>query len=268
MKLKVVKTYFRVWFKLTQLRLIDQLINSRFGGLFFLLGKLIRLFFQVIFLYLILTKIPRFAGYNLYQALLILFFLNLTSIFTQMFLRGVYRFRERLIYGRFDFFLLNPLDELFYSLFSYFDPLDAAMLIPSLIMVFWAWSKAQISFSFLNLSLFLLFILIAFLFTLAWHILAISLGVLFMEVDNFILIYRDLEKMGRFPINIYHRTISFILTYFIPIAIMATIPVNVLIGRQAPLSTLILFGSLALLNLFLAFKFWRFALRHYTSASS
>ncbi len=266
--LHLLKIYFRVWWRLAKLRFIDQIINSRLGGLLFLFGKLIRLVFQTIFLFLLLRQLHSFAGYNFYESLLILFFLNLTSTLTQMFLRGVYLFRNRVLDGSFDFFLLNPLNELFYSLFSYFDFLDAFMLIPSLFFLFWAWSQAHIPFSFLNLCLFVLFLSLAFIFTFSWHLIAISFGILFLEVDNLIMLYRDLEKMGRFPIDIYGQSIRFLLTYFLPIAIMATIPAKALLGRVNLLTTLTLFSLLAALHLFLALKFWRFALRHYSSASS
>ncbi len=261
-------TYFRVWFYLAKLRFIDQIINTRWGGLLLLIGKLIRLIFQVIFLYLLLKQAHHFAGYTFSESLLLLFLLNFSSLFIQMFLRGVYLFYDRVVNGSFDFFLLNPLNELFYSLFSYFDPLDFLMLIPSSLAIYWAWSQTQIPFDISHIFIFFSFLVLSFVFALSWHILVIALGLYLFEVDNLITIYRDLEKMGRFPIEIYSRTWQFILTYLTPAAIMATIPLKVLLGRQPFFSTFLLFLVISSLSLVLALLIWKFALRSYSSASS
>ena len=273
MKLKVInfhllKIYLKVWFHLAKLRFIDQIVNTRLGGLFFILGKFTRLLFQTFFLFILLRQTHQLVGYTFYQTLFILSLLNLSSTLIQMMLRGVYLFRDHIINGTFDFFLLNPLNELFYSLFSYFDPLDFFMLIPSLTFLFFVWFKLDLSFTLTHFFILISFLLIAFIFALSWHILAISFGIKFFEVDNLILIYRDLEKMGRFPIEIYNHIWQFILTYLTPTAVMATIPVKVLLGKQPFLPSFslsfVLTGSSLILSLFL----WRFSLRSYSSASS
>lgn len=266
-RLKLVKTYLKVWLRLTKLRLVRQIINTKFGGILFLLGKIIRLLFQVVFIYILVGKTNAIVGYNLYQALFILLTLNVSGTLIQMLLRGVYLFRQRIIDGSFDYFLLSPLNELFLSLFSYTDPLDIVMMIPSTIALIWVWAKAGIPITFLTVSIYITFIIIAIIFAIAWHTIVIASGVIFLEVDNIIMVYRDVETMARFPIDIYNKTLQFGLTYIIPIAVMATIPAKVLFGKST-LTSLPIFAVLSILNLYLAWKYWNFALTKYSSASS
>lgn len=266
-KLNLFKTYIKVWLRLTKLRLIEQIINTRIGGIFFLIGKIIRVVFQVIFIYLIITQTNAIAGYTLYEALFVLFTLNITGTLVQMLLRGVYMFRQRIVDGTFDFFLLNPLNELFYSLFSYTDPLDILMLLPSTIALGWVWGQTIIPVTFTSILTYIFFIIVALAFAVAWHTIVVAFGIIFLEVDNLIMLYRDVESMARFPIDIYNRTIQFTLTYIIPIAALATIPSKVLLGKSS-LYALPGFALLSVINLFLAIKLWNFALTKYSSASS
>lgn len=264
---KLFTTYLKVWLRLTKLRLIEQLINTKLGGLLFLSGKIIRLVFQVLFVYILVGRTNAIAGYSLYEALFILLILNITGTIVQMLLRGVYMFRQRIIDGTFDFFLINPLNELFYSLFSYTDPLDIVMLIPSLIALFWVWAHTSIPITVATILILFIFIIIALVFAVAWHTIVIASGIIFLEVDNIIMVYRDVESMARFPIDIYGKTIQFTLTYIMPIAILATIPAKVLLGRS-PMALLPFFALLSLLNMYLAIRYWNFALTKYSSASS
>lgn len=101
----------------------------------------------------------------------------------------------------------------------------------------------------------------------AFYISVISMGIITLEIDHTVMIFRDLESLGRFPVDIYKEPLRAIITYFIPIGIMITVPAKVLMGIIGPMGVV---GSLALgiLAFYLATRFWNFALTKYTSASS
>ena len=124
MKLTHLKAYVRVWLKLTTQQFQSQVANSRGAAALFIFGKLFRLGTAFLMIYVIIGRAKLIAGYDLSQAVFILALFNLISSLTQLFMRGIYVFRQKVVDGTFDFYLLNPLSELFYSLFSYTDPLD------------------------------------------------------------------------------------------------------------------------------------------------
>jgi len=86
------------------------------------------------------------------------------------------------------------------------------------------------------------------------------------RVDNIQHLFRPFHQLCRVPIDVVGRFKS-ILTYIIPLAFVATIPAQSLIGKLSP--WLVIYGVLAAgFLLWLSHRLWNFALRHYTSASS
>jgi ABC-2 type transport system permease protein len=262
-----LRAYWQVWLRLTALQFEVQLANARAAAIFFILGKLLRLLFAFLFLYIIVSRTQALAGYNLQEAVFILALFNLSTTLNQLFLRGVYVFRSKVVDGSFDFYLLNPLSELFYSLFSLTDVMDLLLVIPYSGIVIWAWSYAGYAFSISGFLYLALTLLIMFTFAFAFHVVVISIGVKFLEVDNTIMLYRDLEKMAAFPIEIYGKYLSMFLTYVVPFALMATIPARLIFGLSSPL-VLLFFFPLSLLLARLALWLWHASLRSYSSASS
>ena len=94
-----------------------------------------------------------------------------------------------------------------------------------------------------------------------------SLGIITLEIDHTIMIYRDIVNLGRLPVDIYRQPIQGILTYLIPVGIMITLPAKALMGLVTPIGVLLSF-VLGLVLIFSSLKFWNFALKNYSSASS
>lgn len=261
------KAYLRVWLKLTAQQFQTQLANARMAAFLFIFSKLFRLGTAFLMLYIIVDRARLISGYDLSQAVFILALFNLISSLTQLFMRGIYVFRQKVVDGNFDFYLLNPLSELFYSLFSYTDPLDLILIIPYMGIMVWAWTLTSFPISLLSILFLLAVIAIVMVMIVAWHIVILAIGVRYLEVDNTIMLYRDLERMAAFPIEIYGKYGSSILTYLFPFALMATIPARIVFGLYNPWF-LLLFAVLAYLELRLALWIWRRSLLHYSSASS
>lgn len=267
MKTNHFKSYIRVWLKLTTQQFQSQIANSRGAAILFIFGKLFRLATAFLMLYVIMDKAKLIVGYTLNEAIFILALFNFVSTLSQLFMRGIYIFRQKVIDGTFDFYLLNPLNELFYSLFSYTDPIDTLLVIPYLALVGWSAIYAGYPLSFTTIILLITFLIVAFIMTLAWHVVILAVGVKYLEVDNTIMLYRDLEKMASLPIEIYGKYGAGILTYIFPFALMATIPARFVFGLFNPLY-LLGFCLLALAQLKLAHYFWKRSLMSYSSASS
>lgn len=262
-----LRAYWRVWWRLTTLQFQQQVANARLAAVFFILGKLIRLASAFLFIYVVVGKTEALAGYSLPQAVLILAIFNFIQTFTQLFFRGVYLFRQKVVDGSFDFYLLNPLSELFYALFSYTDPLDLFLIVPYGGIVVWALGYAGYSLTFSTFLLFLAAFALACLLVFSLHVLVVSIGVRFLEVDNTIMLYRDLEKMAAYPIQIYGRAGELIFTYLIPFTLLATTPARLIFGLASP-SVLLYFIPFTLIITLASLSIWRRSLKSYSSASS
>jgi ABC-2 type transport system permease protein len=267
MKLNHLKAYTRVWLKLTAQQFQSQVANSRGAAFVFILGKMFRLASALLLVYVVVGKAELISGYSLNQAVFLLLIFNLVQTISQLFLRGVYMFRQKVVDGTFDFYLLNPLSELFYSLFSYTDPIDIIVSLPFVFFVGWSWVSLGYPITLVSVLLLLTAIILSTLMVIAWHIVIIGVGVKYLEVDNTVMLYRDLERMAAFPVSIYGKVGEAFLTYVFPFALMATIPANIIFGLFNPWYLLI-FALLALIQLKLALWFWHRCLQTYSSASS
>lgn len=259
-----MKKYFKIWLRMTS-NSFQTIIASRFGMIIFLFGKLFRFGIYLAFIYFLFSGTNGIVGYNRDQTLLFLLTFSLLGGIGQMFFREVYRFRGKVVSGEFDFDLVKPVHPLLHNLAGGFDFLDL-LTMP---IYFYVLIKV-ISFLHFGAGQLLLYILLSLngLFIMgAIHVVVAAFGIITSEVDHMLMVYRDLETMGRFPVDIYKEPLRQILTFALPIGIMFTFPAKALLGLLSWQMVIISLG-LGLAIVYLSFRFWNFAVKKYSSASS
>lgn len=256
--------YFKIWLLMAKNALLNWSVN-RGVLLVFLLGKLIRYFAYFGFLYFLVKGTNGFLGYSQNQVLFFTATYILVDTVAQFFFRNVYSFRPMIISGDFDLVLVKPLNALFRVLMGGPDPIDL-ITIPPIIFVT-VYLGSLIGPSTIEVVYYIILVINSLLIAAAFHIAVLSFGIITLEVDHMIMVYRDLASMGRFPIDIYKEPLKGILTYVVPVGIMVTIPARALIGLVTPIGVLLTLGFGACV-LYLSLRFWNFALMKYSSASS
>ncbi len=244
----------------------SQLLTSK-GGILFLIGKVVRFVFFFVFLYSVLSGVGSLAGYSREQVILFFLVFNIIDIIIQFLFRGVYVFRPLLISGNYDLDLLKPLPSYFRPLFGWTDILDLITLFPLLIFSFYYIFTNQLLVSSMSIILFVLLLLNSVLLGFAFHLLVCSIGILTTEVDHLIWIYRDLTGMARFPTDIYGKGVRSVLTFVIPVIVLITIPTKALLGLLSP-GVIIISFLIGILASCFSLKFWFWAVKKYSSASS
>jgi ABC-2 type transport system permease protein len=263
--MRSIKRYIRIWWKLT-LGTSQIAFQSRFGALLFLLGKLLRYVFFLLFLILLANRTKVIAGYTFWEIVLFYATFNFLDTLPQFFFRNVYRFRQQILNGYFDNLLLKPLPSLFHPLFGGSDILDLLIVVLSVGFIYFAGMHIQ-NVTPLNTLVYILLVLNGFLISLGFHIFVLGTGILSTAVDNTVMLYRDLTQMGRLPIEVYQEPLRGFITFIVPVGIMMTYPGKALLGLLSLQSVFIalVFGFGLL---FLSMWFWKYALRNYTSASN
>jgi ABC-2 type transport system permease protein len=262
--MKKLAYYFKIWKLMAKNAILNWSVN-RNVLLVFLLGKIIRYVFYFGFLYFLVKGTGSILSYSQNQIL----FFTATFIFidtvSQFFFRNVYSFRPMIISGELDLVLSKPLNALFRVLMGGPDPIDL-ITIP-LIMAIVIWFGYLLHPGILQIVYYLFLIINSFLIATALHIFVLGFGVITLEVDHLIMVYRDLTSMGRFPIEIYKQPLQAILTFVVPVGIMMTVPAKALEGFLGPVQVVLslVFG---IVIFYLSLKFWNYALTKYTSASS
>lgn len=262
--MKNITRYFRIWWLMSKNAFLA-VLAQRAGLTIFLIGKILRFAFFFGFIFFLLRGTDKLAGYNLNQTLLFFLTFSLIDTVSQFLFREVYRFRPQVVSGSFDLVLAKPVNALFRSLMGGADIVDLLTIPPLIFAVVWVGSLLHPNL--LLITYYLLLILNGLLISAAFHIIVLAFGIITLEVDHTIMIYRDISNLARFPIDIYREPIRGFLTFAIPVGVMLAFPAKAMLGLISPAGvawSIVLGGGV----FWGAIKFWNFALKKYTSASS
>jgi len=261
-----MKHHFRVWWLLIKQSTQYYLVN-RLSSVLFIIGKLVRFSLFSILLFSITQKTNQIGQFSSQQLLFSFLIFNFLDTLSQLLFRAVYTMRPHIVSGSFDYFLLQPISPAFRALLGSTDLLDLVTLIIFIALTVGYLFIQNLVISPQNFLIFIILVFSALIISAAIHLATVSVGIFNTAVDHSIMIFRILSRYARIPINLYPRPVAIFLTYIIPIGIMFTWPAQALLGIFSPIGIL---ASLfiAFLSLFLSLKFWRFALKHYSSASS
>lgn len=256
--------YFKIWLLMSKNSFMMVLNQKKLFALF-LTGKVLRFSFFVAFLYFLVLGSQQLAGYSVIQTIFFFLTFNLIDVIAQFLYREVYRFRNLVVSGDLDLVLAKPISALFRVLMGGSDVIDF-VTIPPLVFTVW-YVGSQLNPTLLNTIYYLVLLINGLIISTSFHIAVLALGIITLEIDHTIMIYRDLTNLGRLPVDIYKQPLQGVLTYLIPVGIMITLPAKALMGLVSVYGILLSFG-LGIIAFFISLKFWNFALKKYTSASS
>jgi ABC-2 type transport system permease protein len=98
-------------------------------------------------------------------------------------------------------------------------------------------------------------------------LLTTSMAFWFVRIDNFGELFYAFYETGRFPVTVYRPWLRLILTYVVPIAFLTTFPAATLLGKISP-SIVAGSAAVAAVLFYASHRFWNYAIRFYSSASS
>ena len=126
-------------------------------------------------------------------------------------------------------------------------------------------NQINLNLSFLSLSLITITCSICILYSL-WFFISTT-TIWFVKTWNATEVLRSFLYVGRFPLNSFSFSLRIFFSVFIPIAFITSIPSEVFLGLSQSWK-IMLEIIVALVFLVTSRKFWLFALKFYSSASS
>lgn len=262
--MKKLKKYIKIWWKMSA-NSFSIVLGQRIALLAFLIGKIFRFIIFFGFLFFLLKGAGGLAGYSSDQIIFFFLTFNFIDVLIQFLYREVYRFRPMIIKGDFDLVLVKPISALFRSLMGGADIIDL-ITIPPLVILLFVYG-IRLDPTFLGILGYFALLMNGFLIATAFSISILALAIITLEIDHAIMIYRDITNLGKLPIDIYKEPLKSFLTYLFPVGIMMTIPAKTMMGLTSFGGVVISF-LIGTISIVLAFRFWKFALKKYTSASS
>lgn len=207
-----------------------------------------------------------FSGWGWEAALIVVGIYTILQGFSETFLvPNLNYIVEHVQKGTLDFILLKPIRSQFWLSSNKISPWGVSDLIFGSIIIIYAGNRLGLGISNYLLSIPALLFGLIILYSL-WFMLG-STSIWFVKIYNVTEVLRGLLEAGRFPMVAYPVAFRFFFTFVVPVAFLTTVPAEAMLGTSQ-VSWMIGAGILALGLFFASTRFWRFALRFYTSASS
>lgn len=205
-----------------------------------------------------------FPGWNLSEVMVLqgVFMLSKGTA-NLLFFGVVYNTLSRVREGTYDLLMIKPVSTLYISVASGFEP-DSIGTVAGGLMV--------IAYSLKNLSQplimeWLRFVLIFFMSVLVMFAFAVLMAAtVFKWVGNSRIyeIFDNITAFGNYPRSIFSKSFQNIISFVIPVGIIAFYPASALLGKDV--SGLLPSIFICVLFLLLSLAVWRFMLSRYTSA--
>ena len=169
--------------------------------------------------------------------------------------------------GTLDFVLLKPIDSQFFISLKKINPSGFLEIMLGICLLLFCikFNQINLNLSFLCLSLITMTCSICILYSL-WFFISTT-TIWFVKTWNATEVLRSFLYVGRFPLNSFSFSLRIFFSVFIPIAFITTIPSEVFLGLSQ-LWKILLEVIVASVFLITSRKFWLFALKFYSSASS
>ncbi len=237
----------------------------------FILGFLSQfiVFFSYYFIILtIFTKFNNIKGFTVYEVLLCFSIIQFGYSINEVFARGIDRFDDLIITGKFDLLLLRPRNILLQVLCSKIDLMKISRTIQAVIILIISLINLNINFDIYKIITLILMLISSIVIFFSIFLIMASycfITVQGLEITN---VFTDGGKhMAQYPIGIFNKTFMFIFTFLIPYAFVNYYPLLYILGKTDNIlyafSPLLVF--IFLIPALLSFKF---GIKRYTSVGS
>ncbi|MAE62291.1 MAG: ABC transporter permease [Planctomycetaceae bacterium] len=215
------------------------------------------------------------GGYSEPEAMVVLgYFVLLSGFANTVMVQNLSRIVTHVREGTLDFVLLKPIDSQFWLSTRNCSPWGIPNIVLGLGLIAYAgWQLKFDAIAYLT-GVIALAAGLLMLYSL-WFSLG-ALSIWFVKVQNITHVLYQLLEGGRFPFTAHPTFNRFFFTFVIPAAFLTTFPAQVMIGRNdfqqylgaSNIGLYLIVVAMAVAMFIFARYFWRFTLRHYTSASS
>lgn len=249
----------------TASRKISSMMTYRLGMIGYILGKILRMSFFLVFALAMFQKNKTVAGFNAGEIILFYAVMNFFDVITQMFLlRGFTYLPRDISRGSFDLLLTRPTNIFAYITGKGFDVFDFFTVPAAIGFIAVGFAKLGYIPSFEYIVLGILMCTLSFIALIGIFIGIASISFYTNEVENVWWFYRDIAYSARNPAEFFPRVIQIIFTYAVPILVIITYPTRAFLGILSA-QQLVTACIVAVVSNVVGITLWRRGLRKYSS---
>jgi ABC-2 type transport system permease protein len=254
------------WLFLTQR--IKMLMEYRVN---FIIGSASTIFLQassILAIWVVMQKVPTLNGWKYDEILLVYGLITLAKSINHMFADNLWTLgRVYIRSGGFDRFLVRPINPLFHLLADRFCQDGVGNFLIGLGLVIKTTIDLQIAWTPLKALMVIISIISGGFIFIALNLLTSVAAFWIVDSVPVTRLIFDTHLFAQYPLSIYPKAISILLTWFVPYGLASFYPASYLLDRNdgylawlAPIAAGIL--------LFIAYRFWEFGLKHYNSTGT
>lgn len=232
-----------------------------------LFGNAMWLGFFVMILLVIYGKSSQVAGWSRGDSMLLAGSVFLMTAVSGIFFFSLQEIPELVRQGTMDFVLTKPIDTQFWVSTRRFNFDQIGTLFVGFGMVYWGVTESHLTPSPVQWVAFLGGLASALVLFYSFNLALMTTAMWFVRVDNLWVLSDSVSNVIKYPIDIYPGALRRVLTFYVPMAFLATVPTSQL-ARGIDLSMLGIGAIWAVVAFVASRTFWRYATRHYASASS
>jgi ABC-2 type transport system permease protein len=219
-------------------------------------------------IWVVMAQVPEINGWRLEEILLVYGLITLAKSINHMFADNLWTIGSNYIRtGGFDRFLVRPIDPLFHLLADRFCHDGIGNFLVGAFLVAWSFARLGIAWTVGRIGFLVLTVLAGGAIFVALNLITSVSAFWIVESIPVTRAVFETHEFAKYPLTIYPRAISILLTWLVPYGLASFYPASFLLGRQAGLLAWASLPVSAVL-LLVGYRFWLFGLRHYTSTGS
>lgn len=225
------------------------------------------IFFFLAILFVVYRNTDSVAGWSRGEALILAATVFLMNAVANAFFFSLAEIPNQVRMGTLDFVVTKPIDSQFWVSTRKFNFDQIGTLVAGFAMIAVGVLNAKIAPGALQWVGYVTLVAASLTIFYAFNLALMTTGIWLVRVDNLWVLSESVTQIARYPLDIYGAGLQRFLTFAVPLGFLATVPARQLVRAFDP--AMVATGALwALAALLLSRLFWRYALRHYSSASS
>lgn len=234
----IIRRYLRLY-KVYCLQFIKGIVQSKVDFFMGLVGFFIVQFTGVMFLFLVFKKIPSIDGWSFDEILLMYGFAQLPRGIDHFFTDNLWAVAwNKVIFGEFDRYMVRPINLLFQVISEKLQTDAMGEIIVGSLLIFISAKNNVINFNTQKLIVFIFSIIVGSILYTAIKLIYSSLAFWLQRSGTFLYTVYQTADFSKYPIQIYSKTIRFIISWLIPFAFVSYFPISYFLGRSTFVSTI------------------------------
>jgi ABC-2 type transport system permease protein len=224
-------------------------------------------FLQLAFIQVIFSQTESVAGWNKFEMILLVGTNHLIAqLFQALCYQGLADVPDLVRTGRFDFWLLQPVNSQFTVAFRRFGADSLVNVALGFVFVGYACVQLRLDLTLASTGLYLVLVCCGIMIHFSLLSMLVTISFWIVRAQGLVFGYYNLFNISRIPEDAFRGFTRVFFTWVLPMLVVANIPAKVILHFQWRQGVAMICLSIGLA--WISHRVWQWALAHYTSASS